>query len=262
MDVETGSKTIDRVGDILRALEHGPQEGMTSSEIALATHFDKATAYRALVSLTRIGLVDRHAESRRFKLGIYLFSLGATAAKRFSVLAHAREFVAELARETGDTVFLTVRNRYDAVCIDIGTGSYPIRAHSITVGDSLPLGVSTGGVATLAVMSDQDVRHALQFNAVAISKLNSLRPNEIYEHVQIARQRGYAHYAGHMIAGLAGVARAIRGPKGDSIAAVSVTALIDRMSETRVRMIDTLLKEGIEKIEQRALLIGGGLQQA
>ena len=258
--MEGGSRTIDRVGNILRALERGPEAGMTSGQIASATGFDKATAYRALISLARIGLVDRDTESRRFRLGVYLFNLGAIAARRFSVLAHAREVVAEIARETGDTVFLSVRNRYDSVCIDCATGSYPIKAQTLTVGESVPLGVSTGGVAMLATMTDTEVRHALQFNAVEIGKLRSIRLDDIYEHVTAARTRGYAHYAGQVVAGMGGVARPIRGPQGHAIAVISVAALLDRLTASRIRLIDDLLRCGIEKIEQRVMLTGNRLE--
>ncbi|WP_174296349.1 IclR family transcriptional regulator [Sphingomonas bacterium] len=258
--MEGGSKTIERVGDILRAFERGSEHGMTSGEIATATGFDKATAYRALVSLGRIGLVDRDTESRRFRLGVYLFNLGAIAARRFSVLAHAREIVAEIAKETGDTVFLSVRNRHESVCIDCATGSYPIKAQTLTVGESVPLGVSAGGVAMLATMTDAEVRHSIQYNAVEISKFHSVRPDDIFEHVDAARHQGYAHYAGQVVAGMGAVARPIRGPSGQGIAVISVTAVLDRLSQVRVRMINDLLKAGIEKIEQRALLIGNRLE--
>ncbi len=259
--MEGGSKTIDRVGSILHALEHGPEDGMTSGQIASATGFDKATAYRALISLTGTGLIDRDAESRRFRLGVYLFNLGAIAARRFSVLAHAREVVAYIARETGDTVFLSVRNRYDSVCIDCATGSYPIKAQTLTVGESVPLGVSTGGVAMLATMSDTEVRHAVQFNAIEISKFHSVRPDTIYAHVAEARERGFAHYAGQVIAGMGGIARPICDSKGRGIAVISVTALLDRLTASRLRLIDDLLKTGIEEVERRVLLVGNGLER-
>lgn len=258
--MEGGSKTIERVGNILRALERGPEEGMTSGQVAGATGFDKATAYRALTSMTRIGLLDRDTESRRFRLGVYLFNLGAIAARRFSVLAHAREVVSEIARETGDTVFLSVRNRYDSVCVDCATGSYPIKAQTLTVGESVPLGVSTGGVAMLATMPESEVRHALRYNAVEIAKFQSVRPDDIHAHVLEARERGYAHYAGQVIAGMGGVARPIRGPSGQAVAVISVTALLDRLTPSRVKFIDGLLKSGIERIEQRAMLIGNRLE--
>lgn len=258
--MEGGSKTIERVGAILHALEHGPEEGLTSGEIATTTGFDKATAYRALISLARIGLVDRDTNSRRFRLGVYLFNLGAVAARRFSVLSHARQVVEHVARETGDTVFLAVRNKYESVCIDCATGSYPLKAQTLTVGESVPLGVSAGGVAMLATMSDEEVRRAIQFNAIQIAKFRTIRPEQIYEHVAETRQRGYAHYSGQVIAGMGGVARAIRDPNGKGVAVISVTALLDRLSEQRVHFINELLTIGIQEIEHRALLVGNRLE--
>lgn len=258
--MEGGSKTIDRVGAVLRAFENGPEGGMTSREVADATGFDKATAYRALVSMARIGLLDHDPKSRKYRLGAYLFSLGAIAARRFSVLSHARDVIAAIARETGDTVFLSVRNKYDSVCIDCAIGSYPIRAQTLSVGESVPLGVSTAGVAMLSTMSEEEVRHAIQYNAVEISKFRSVRPDQIYEHVNRARDLGYSLYTGQIIAGMAGLGRPIRDVHGRGIAVISVTALLDRMGEGRVRMIDGLLKEAIADIEQRALLIGNRLE--
>lgn len=258
--MDGGSKTIDRVGSILRALEQGPREGMTSGQIAAATGFDKATTYRALVSLERTGLVDREVTSRRFRLGVYLFNLGAVAARRFSVLSHARETMKMLARETGDTVFLSVRNKFDAVCIDCVTGSYPIRAQTLTIGDSLPLGVSAAGVAILATMPDSEVRHAIQYNAVAISSFRSVRPEEIVAHVEQARAAGYARYLGQIVAGMGGVARAVRDAHGGCIAVLTVTALLDRLTDQRSRWIAGLLGDGAVEIERQARLVGNPLE--
>lgn len=254
--MEGGSKTIDRVGVILRILESEAEAGLTAAQVATATGFDKATAYRALISMTRIGLVDRDLANRRFRLGIYLFNLGAVAARRFSVLDHAREVVAQIAKETGDTVFLSVRNRYDSVCVDSATGSYPIKALTLSVGESIPLGVSAGGVAMLSTMTESEVRHSLQFNAIAIAKFHTITVETIQEQVVEARRLGYARYAGHVIAGMGGVARPIRDAKGQGVAVISVGAMLDRLSDQRVKYIDGLLREGIEKIEQRAMLIG------
>lgn len=258
--MDGGSKTIDRVGAILKALEEGPEEGMTSGQIATATGFDKATAYRALLSLVGIGLLDRDKDTRRFRLGAYLFSLGAVAARRFSVLAHARQVISAIAKETGDTAFLSVRNKYDSVCIDCATGSYPIRAQTLSVGESMPLGVSTAGVAMLSTMTDDEVRHAVQFNAIAIAKFKRVRPDQIYEHVGRARELGYSLYSGQIVAGMAGLGRPIRAADGRGVAVISVTAVLDRMGEARVRLINDMLKQAIDEIERRALLIGSQLE--
>jgi len=91
--MEDGSKSIARVGLILRALESGPVEGMTIAEIAATIHVDRTTVRRAVISLGHIGLIDRDPRSTSYRLGTYLFSLGAKTARRFDTLTHAREAV-------------------------------------------------------------------------------------------------------------------------------------------------------------------------
>jgi DNA-binding IclR family transcriptional regulator len=250
-----GSKSIERVGAIMRALENGPEDGMSTGEIAEAVGFDRATTHRAIVSLERIGFVDRNPSSRTVRLGIYMFSLGAKTARRFSVLSHAREVTAKLAEQTGDTVFLHVRNKFDCVCIDRRSGSFPIKAQTLSVGESIPLGVSTAGVAILATMSDDDVRHAVQFNAIPISEFHRVKPHDIYEHVSETRRRGYAKYFGHIIAGMGAIGYAIRDARGVALAAISISAIIDRLTDERIQLLAGLLKTSVEEIERRAALV-------
>jgi DNA-binding IclR family transcriptional regulator len=250
-----GSKSIERVGHIMRALERGPPGGMSTAEIADATGFDRATTHRAIVSLERIGFIDRDPRSRTVRLGVYMFSLGAKIARRFSVLEHAREAVAKLADQTGDTVFLAVRNKFDSVCIDRRSGNYPFKAQTLNVGDSLPLGVSTGGLAILAAMSDEDVRHVVQYNAVSINEFHRVKPHDIYKHVQETRRRGYAVYFGQIVSGMGAVGYAIKDARGRPLAAISVSAVLDRLTDDRIKSIAQLIFKAVAEIEQRATLV-------
>ena len=252
--MQGGSKSIERVGRIMRALENGPEDGMTTGEIAEATGFDRATTHRAIVSLERIGFVDRDPRSRAVRLGIYMFSLGAKTTRRFNVLSHAREAAARLADQTGDTVFLQVRNKFDCVCIDRRSGSYPLKAQTLSVGESLPLGVSAAGVAILATMSDDDVRHALQFNSVRISQFHCVKPDEILQHVSETQRRGYSKYFGHIVAGMGAIGLAVRDAHGTAQAALSISAIVDRLNEERVRLLADLLKQAVQDIERKAVL--------
>jgi DNA-binding IclR family transcriptional regulator len=112
----------------------------------------------------------------------------------------------------------------------------------------------------LATMPDDDVRHAIQFNAIKIGSFRSVRPEQVYEHVEMARKDGYAHYAGHVVAGMGAVARAIRDSSGKGVAVISVTALLDRLNPQRVKFIDGLLQTAVTEIERRALLLGNRLE--
>ena len=250
--MEGGSKTIDRVGAIMRALENGPEDGMTTAEIAASAGFDRATTHRALVSLERIGFVDRDPRSRNIRLGVYMFSLGAKTARRFSPLVHARDAVARLAEKTGDTAYLVVKNKYDCVCIDRCSGSYPIKAQTLSIGESVPLGVSTAGLAILAMMPDIQVRHAIEYNTMSMHQLRRVSREDLARHVKVTRQRGYALYQGQIIAGMGAIGFALRDSSGQPVAALSIAMVLDRLSKDRIEKLALLIREEVEQIEQRA----------
>jgi DNA-binding IclR family transcriptional regulator len=256
--MEGGSKSIERVGKIIQCLENGPADGLTTAQIAEGTGIDRATVHRAVGSLERIGFVDRDPRSKIVRLGTYLFSLGAKTARRYNALAHARDVVTKLAEETGDTVFLTVRNKYDGVCIDRCSGSYPLKAQTLSVGESLPLGVSSAGLAIMATMSDDDVRHVIQYNSVNINGFHRIKPQELYKHVEDTRKRGYAIYFGHIVAGMGALGFAINDARGQALAAISLSAVLDRLKDDRVKMIADKLRTAIQEIEQRVALISQG----
>ena len=253
-----GSKTIARVGQIMRVIEHGPEEGMSAVQIANAAGFDKATTYRALIAMEHAGLVDRDSVARRYRLGIYLFSLGAKTARRFSILNRARQALVTLAEDIGDTISLSVRNKYDAVCIDTLSGSYPIKAQTLGIGDSVPLGISAAGVAMLATMDNDDVRHALQYNAIAIGRFQRVRPDEIFSHVEQCRAQGYARYSGQIIAGMGSIAHVIRNAAGQGVAALSVVATLDRLTDQRIPLIADVLAGHITDIEKNNFAFNPG----
>jgi DNA-binding IclR family transcriptional regulator len=155
-------------------------------------------------------------------------------------------------------VFLTIRNKYDVVCIDRRSGNYPLKAQTVSIGESLPLGVSSAGLAILATMKDEDVRHVVQYNAIRISDFHRVRPQEIPGHVKETRKRGYSFYRGHIVAGMGALGFAIKDSRGEALAALSVSAVLDRLTEARVQSLVEMFVRAVEDIESRSALISRG----
>ena len=102
-------KTIGRAAMVLRALAAGPADGSRLTDIAAATELGKATVHRLLGALAEVGFVDFDDQEKRYRLGYALFALGASA-RAFHVVDLARPGLMRLAAETGDTVYLSVRD--------------------------------------------------------------------------------------------------------------------------------------------------------
>src|SRR5690625_1856939 len=178
-------KTIDRAATILRCLAQGPQEGSRLSDIASRSGLGKTTTHRLLAALVSVGFVDR-GESRLYRLGYALFSLGASA-RRFDLANLVRPSLLRLAAETEDTIFLSIRDGDEALCLDRCTGNFPIRTLTLNVGDRRPLGVGAGSLALLAFQPQQEVERQQRKTA----RTHSQWPPRSEEHTSELQSRGH-----------------------------------------------------------------------
>ena len=75
-----GVQLLDRAVGVLRHLAAAGERGERLSSVAQALELSVPTAHRILSALEGHGLVEREVATRRFRLGVGLFSLGAQAA--------------------------------------------------------------------------------------------------------------------------------------------------------------------------------------
>jgi DNA-binding IclR family transcriptional regulator len=103
-------------------------------------------------------------------------------------------------------------------------------------------------------MRDEDVRHAMEFNAVRINQFHRVEPHEILQHVSETQRRHYSKYSGHIVAGMGAIGLAVRDAHGTAQASLSISAIVDRLNEEGTRFLADLLKQSVDEIEQKAVL--------
>src|SRR5690606_5448396 len=137
---------IRRVNAVLQALGRGPRSGLRLTDVALETKLNKATTHRLLSGLCEVGLVEQDEATGQFHLSFEMFVLGSAAMNRYGLAEIARTHLTRLESKTSDTVYLSVRSGFDAVCIDRYEGSYPVKVLTLNIGDRRPLGIGGGGL--------------------------------------------------------------------------------------------------------------------
>ena len=154
-------QSISRPTAILEALAAASSDGLRMTDVMHATGLGKATVHRLLAGLAAHRLVDQDSESARFFLGARILSWAVTAGDRFGLARLTEPAMARLAQTTLDTIYLTARSGDEAVCLNRREGLHPIKTLTLNVGDRRPLGVSAGGLALLAFLSDSEVERIL-----------------------------------------------------------------------------------------------------
>jgi DNA-binding IclR family transcriptional regulator len=234
-----GTSSVQKACRILRAMSDARTTRLT--DIASAAGLDKATALRLLDMLARDGFVARDAETKHYSLGAELFVLGAAALARFDPRPAARPSLLRLADAFEDTAILSIPSGAESICVDVEAGRFPIRANYLEVGSRRPLGVGAGSLALLAWMGDREVEAVLPAIAARLGRYPRITTDLLLRHVAAARERGYAVLLDVVVERMGGIAAPIMGRDGRPVAALSVAALSDRITE-RERLLAVALK--------------------
>jgi len=130
MDDTGGTQSITRGIGLLKIVAQGRPEGLTLAQVAERASLHRATAHRLLAALTRERLLEQDA-SHRYHGGVELWVLGEAAARRFDIRELCRLPLERITAETQDTVYLSVRSGYEAICVARYEGAFPIRTLSL-----------------------------------------------------------------------------------------------------------------------------------
>lgn len=240
-------QSIARIDIILSALSEKPEAGMKLAEVCAATGLGKATAHRLLSGLVAYRLADFDAGSGRYMVGFKIFGWASGVGNRFGIAELTRPSLLRLAETFQDAVYLIVRNGDDAVCVERIEGNFPIKTLAFRVGDRRPLGMGAGSAAILAKLPEEEQKAVLARTA----EQHRPYPNagrEIPQVLQEAQRSGYTFVDGMIVPGICTVGAAICLDSGQPVAAISVSAIRERMEPARRAEIAAAILREISNI--------------
>lgn len=251
-----GAQAVGRALSLLSLVGRGGAEGMGLAELSQTAGLARPTARRLLLALGAARLVDQDRQTRRYHLGPEAFLLGHFAEDRHGMPVQTREAMLRLARESGDTVLLTVPQDDHTLCLERIEGAYPVRTHALMRGDRKPAGVGAGALALLAALPDAEARILTQRARPEIEAINAALYTNIDQEVVQARQLGYALNPGRVVPGSWGLGMAFLWPDGRPAGAISLAAIEDRMRPERRPMLIAALRREITLIEGKLAALG------
>src|SRR6185437_8092946 len=142
-----GAGMLQRAFAVIRALGEDQAEGSRVTALAKAVGLTQATVHRILHALIAEGVVEQDEATRRYRLSVDFFSLAAQAGNPSRMREVCRPALLRLCASLGDTIFLLVKSSFDAVCLDMCEGPFPIRSFTGDVGGRVALGVGQGSLA-------------------------------------------------------------------------------------------------------------------
>jgi len=236
--------SLDRAIGLLRAVAES-DAGLRLKDGANAVGLSSSTAHRILAALVEhrmLRLMDVDG-TRVYRPGSALYRLGQAAARHYPLVDLARPSLRRLAEATQDTVFLSVCDQDEAVCLDRVVGDYPIKTLTLSVGDRRPLGVGAGSLALLAALPQAQRDAIVRDEHARTHRYAAFSAEALGAWVKATNRLGYSHNPERVIPGMSAVGVAIGPVEGLPLGAISVAAISSRMRGERLQETVRLLKK-------------------
>jgi DNA-binding IclR family transcriptional regulator len=244
------SHVVARVGALLRAVGGAEPAGASTTDLGKAAGLARPTAHRLLTSLAQEGLIDRDPATGRWSLGPELYLLGA-AANRYDIVEQSADIVVRLARETGESAFLSARRGDETVCVLAEEGSFPLRSHVLHPGIRFPLGVASAGLAILSHLPAGEIDD--YFGRVRLESGWGEGHSEqaVRARIRATLTTGYAVNPALVVEGSWGIGAAVFDRSGKPAWALSLTGVETRFKPQRCHELGTLLLEEAHTLSGR-----------
>lgn len=213
-------QAVEHTCALLQALYDLDGAGVT--ELADRIDLSKSTIHNHLGTLEHNGYVVR--EGPTFHLSYRFLTLGGMRRDANQLYRNAKVHVEELAEETGELVAVSTEEHGMNVYLDLSAGQHAV-ATDIHLGTRLPLHSLASGKAILAAFPDERVAAIIDEHGLPPSTPNTITDrDQLFEELELTRERGYAIDNEERIAGMRAVAAAVRDEADGSVMGAIVVA--------------------------------------
>jgi DNA-binding IclR family transcriptional regulator len=225
---DTPVGVIDRAAAVMDAVEAGAR---SFTDIVRVTGLTRPTAHRLIRSLEDHGYLF-HVGGLGYALGPRLLGLATAAMRELPLRELAHPALERLARTTGESAQLFVRDGDRRICVDAVDSEHELRT-IVEVGAALPLTQGSAGKVFLAwgpSVEGDDM-------------------DRLGQQLATTRRRGWADSFGERAPGVASVSAPVFGPGDAVLAAISVSGPASRIAPLRAKAYAPAVMQAAGEVE-------------
>lgn len=250
----TGTQAIQRCATLLRLITTYNRNGMRLVDLYRSSNLTRPTAHRLLQALVSEGFVRQDTRTKRYFLGslTYVMGVAAAAPYTYDLRDMCQLHLREVADQTGDTVFLTMRSGFDGVCIARAEGAFPIKVFVLDVGRRRPLNIGAGALAIMSALSDDEIQRICVANQEKVkNSYPGFRLEQMWQRIKRARTQGYLLNDVLEVEAVRSIAVPILDPHQRPIGAISISALKNRLVGVALEEKVRVLRQAVEAIQDK-----------
>jgi len=185
-------KSIDKALDLLEFLSVNEQEiGIT--EIGKNLHLGLSTVHRILFTLKSRGYVIQNRNTKKYRLGIKLFTLGCAVQSTKRLVEITKPYLRQLSQSTHETANLAILEGEEVIYLDT-IGSPEVLRTEIMAGTRTPAHCTALGKVLLSSISDSEFESLYKsdepLSSLTSKSISSLE--ELKKNLKKVKKQGYS----------------------------------------------------------------------
>lgn len=233
-DTKGTSVVVNAIAVLRTFTADEPLLGVT--EIANRVGLHKSTVSRILATFEQEHLVERDAETRRFRLGLGLIAIAGPLLAELEERRVAYPVLRELTEQTGETSALMVWNGTESMCVEQIASHHQIK-HTTPLGARYQDAMSASVQVFLSTEPAERVRALLRSGAITYPGLDDASLDGYQIKLGDVVRRGWAINYGESSIDEVGVAAPVYDHRGDIVASVLIPAPRFRVSRDRLQSL-------------------------
>jgi DNA-binding IclR family transcriptional regulator len=251
----SGTQALDRAIGLMRVIATAQSPGLTARELSERTGLTQATLYRQLQALEKHGLVESEAKHYRIGRGALFFAAAAFEANPLHKVAQRP--LRRVAQATGCSIALVIAQDALAMCAARAEGTFNARTIYSNVGATVPLGVGSSSLCLLAALDDQEADHVIETNRQALIGPYFMDELALRTAIRQVQRDGYARDPGEVFQDVFGLGVPVRSQTGKTIAAIGLSAVLERVDPAREKWILSVMQDAAAEIGRSANPVTG-----
>jgi len=233
---------------VLKLLGESTDEPMLA-EICRELDLPQTSALRIMSTLKSENFIERH--QKKYRLGSAIMQLCIHQEQSFDLRRIAVDELKELACATGETAHLAIPSGFRTLIIEVCESPHPIRAAS-RPGTVVESHCNAAGKIFVAHLFKNRLEELIRECPLTARTSRTITTrDQLEEEISIITQQGYAVDDEEFYDGVRCLAAPIFNRKGNVIAAVGITASVERFTRKRIVKVSKHVKKAAVAISEQ-----------
>lgn len=206
----------------------------------------KTAAFRLAATMADRGILYKDEKTKLYYPGPLLFQLIRKYQQK-DIVTLAQPYIGELANQTNESVYLSIRTGYNYMYLIGVESTYPVKV-TIPLSDEMDLYIGAAGKLHLAFMSSAEINYYFKRTKLQSFTPNSLTVEQVKEQIAQIKKDKYSTSFGERISDAGGIAAPIWDLLPEPIATLGIYFPMTRIDSERKQKLTNLVIQYAEKI--------------